>query len=510
MSDQDEAGGGSPGPVLPGDDFVARLVGDPADPPRTRLLSGYLGASNEEGHTRIYFDAELSGYADVPNDDILHTEPSGGEGPLARTLVWIRADAQALHGPAGGTRQRAGFFEGPVWDQNVGDTVAARGGVAPGAFAIPRSEECSLSCPSLFCPTKPNCWQIWGFTPVVNPTPGLRVNPPAARRGVEGSDTVAAGGGMGSDTVNADTVAFGAAGAAGAASLAFPCGPSAIVCPRPSVVRPCGPSVLVRCPSGIVPCVPSVARPCIPSIAVRCPPSAVIRCPASAVDACPTRFCPPGGFQEQFRGVQGSGGGADTVVYGSGGGSDTVFYGSGGGADTVYYGSGGGADTVYYGSGGGTDTVYYGSGGGADTVYYGSGGGADTVYYGSGGGTDTVYYGSGGGTDTVYYGSGGGTDTVYYGSGGGTDTVYYGSGAGTGPGILPTEWCPSAGLPCPTPPVTPWCPPSVVRCPRTPRCPPTPWCPPSVVVRCPPSLRCPTYLGCEGPTASYACPTVFR
>ena len=47
----------------------------PTNPPNTVMLSGYVGASSEDGHTRLYFDMELSSYVDIPNDAILHREP---------------------------------------------------------------------------------------------------------------------------------------------------------------------------------------------------------------------------------------------------------------------------------------------------------------------------------------------------------------------------------------------------------------------------------------------------
>ena len=51
---------------IPLDDFVSKVVKDPKQPPDTTLLTGYLGKSSEEGHTRIYFDPELKNYLEVP------------------------------------------------------------------------------------------------------------------------------------------------------------------------------------------------------------------------------------------------------------------------------------------------------------------------------------------------------------------------------------------------------------------------------------------------------------
>lgn len=388
MSDHDEAGTepageGAPGPELRGDDFVARLVSDPKSPPQTTLISGYLGASDEEGHTRVYFDPELSDYVDVPNGDILHTEHPG-EGPLAAALVWIKRDSQVLHGQAGAARQRAGFFEGRVWQDNFAAT-AVQGG--PGGFPANNAMRTVDTCmPTDFCPTPVTspvkCYRPFDFaTPRINPTPYVRQpafqQPAVQNRFAQG----------GPEIRPAQSVAICAVSAA-------------------AVCRPIRTLRVVECPTKIQ----AICRP-IPR-SPWCPPNTI-------------NTIPGGGPQW----LQGSGGGTDTVLYGSGGGTDTVVYGSGGGTDTVLYGSGQGTDTVWYGSGGGTDTVVHGS----------TGGGTDTVFYGSGQGTDTVYYGSGGIADTVYYGSGGGADTVVYGSGGGgyVATIYQG-------GILPTRICPSA------------------------------------------------------------------
>jgi hypothetical protein len=63
-----------------GADFVAKIVKDPKNPPKTIMLTGFLGASSEPGHTRLYFDPHLSNYVEVPDDAILHTQEAPGEG----------------------------------------------------------------------------------------------------------------------------------------------------------------------------------------------------------------------------------------------------------------------------------------------------------------------------------------------------------------------------------------------------------------------------------------------
>jgi hypothetical protein len=292
MSQKDQAGGDEPA----GGDFVSRLVSDPAKPPQTTLLSGYVGASDEEGHTRIYFDPQLSDYVDVASEDVLHTEPSGGTGPLSPTLVWIRRDAQVLHGQAGSTRQRAGFFEGRVWRENFGVTVAGR----PGARGPRRMH--GPPAPGLLS-ARP-CPSVVGCRTPVHPCAAPEASAPEGNAGT-GEDTGLQGsGGAGTDTVShgsggvgADTVNYGQGGGPGilpsewCPSAGLPCPPRTLGCPPPTF----------RCPPPSYGCPPRTAY-CPPPTVPNCPPPTVAMCRTrapfcpdpSAVDACPTRFCPPG------------------------------------------------------------------------------------------------------------------------------------------------------------------------------------------------------------------------
>jgi hypothetical protein len=94
--------------------FVRQLVADPKRPPKTLLLSGYLGDSSEEGHTRLYFDLELSSYVEISNDDILLQRPMpGGQAPLEASYVWVRRDA-ALRPSAQAASPGANFLVGQM------------------------------------------------------------------------------------------------------------------------------------------------------------------------------------------------------------------------------------------------------------------------------------------------------------------------------------------------------------------------------------------------------------
>ena len=93
--------------------FVDKLVTDPKQPPQTLLLSGYTGASSEEGHTRLYFDPQLADYVEIPDAAILLKQPIPAEqSPLGGSYLWVQRDAELIHGPIGGNRQKARFLEG--------------------------------------------------------------------------------------------------------------------------------------------------------------------------------------------------------------------------------------------------------------------------------------------------------------------------------------------------------------------------------------------------------------
>jgi len=48
----------------------------------TLLLSGFLGPSSEKEHTRLYFDADLGQYVEIPNEAILYSQQIPKESSL--------------------------------------------------------------------------------------------------------------------------------------------------------------------------------------------------------------------------------------------------------------------------------------------------------------------------------------------------------------------------------------------------------------------------------------------
>jgi len=147
-------------------DFVSQVVKDPKSPPDVLLLQGFPGASSEKGHTRLYFDPQLTGYVEIPDDAILHSrELDSDQSPLGGSYVWIKRDAQVLQGGAGTGRIKAAFLEGPI----LGGGGGIPGPDWPGTpYPYPNTLLCPsrIVCPTPSCPTRP-----WTGCPIVYPTP---------------------------------------------------------------------------------------------------------------------------------------------------------------------------------------------------------------------------------------------------------------------------------------------------------------------------------------------------
>lgn len=143
MADKNTPAGGA--------DFVAKIVKDPKNPPATLMLRGFLGASSEDKHTRLYFDPHLSSYAEIPNDAILHTQVAASEDGLGAAHVWIQRDAQLTYGPAAAQRPKGTFLEGPIMQ----DHLAAAAGAGAG-FPVTQPPVCGGLTAPVACFT-PRC-----------------------------------------------------------------------------------------------------------------------------------------------------------------------------------------------------------------------------------------------------------------------------------------------------------------------------------------------------------------
>ncbi len=124
-------------------DFVGRVVKDAKSPPETRMLTGWLGDAAEEGERRLYTNAELSCYIDIPTDAILYTEPIRDSQPAGCVFVWVQRDAALKQGGSAASRA-ARFLHGQVQED----------------FASGASPEAA----GLRCVTQVPCGEPTGFT----------------------------------------------------------------------------------------------------------------------------------------------------------------------------------------------------------------------------------------------------------------------------------------------------------------------------------------------------------
>jgi hypothetical protein len=76
--------------------FVSGLVADPAEPPRCVVVAGYVGASSEEGHVRLYGSLDLRGFVEIPKEAVLHQMEIPGDS-FGGTYLWVAADAETKY-----------------------------------------------------------------------------------------------------------------------------------------------------------------------------------------------------------------------------------------------------------------------------------------------------------------------------------------------------------------------------------------------------------------------------
>ena len=110
-------------------DFVDKIVKDPKNPPATVMLTGYLGASSEPDHTRLYFDQHLSSYVDIPNQAILHQQDAKSDDGLQASHVWIARNAQLIHGAPAADRPKGTFLEGQIMQDHMAGAAGGAGGL---------------------------------------------------------------------------------------------------------------------------------------------------------------------------------------------------------------------------------------------------------------------------------------------------------------------------------------------------------------------------------------------
>ncbi|MGH7210404.1 MAG: hypothetical protein ACREF1_02950, partial [Acetobacteraceae bacterium] len=120
-----------------GAEFVRRIVTDPKSVPDVMQLTGYLGASSEEGHERLYLSADLSSSIEIPTKAILHRMPVPAEhDPHGAVTLWVQRDAALIQKLSPAAQALAHYFAGAIQGAATG---AAGGGAAAAAPQFPLS-----------------------------------------------------------------------------------------------------------------------------------------------------------------------------------------------------------------------------------------------------------------------------------------------------------------------------------------------------------------------------------
>src|SRR5262249_15441421 len=103
----DQPGGGAP--------FVRAIVSDPNSVPDVMLLYGYVGASSEAEHERLYLRIDLSNYVEIPKSAILHRAAAPTEqDPHGGVTLWVKQDAKLVYKMAPGAQALAHYFAGQI------------------------------------------------------------------------------------------------------------------------------------------------------------------------------------------------------------------------------------------------------------------------------------------------------------------------------------------------------------------------------------------------------------
>jgi hypothetical protein len=152
--------------------FVGDIVSDPKNVPDVMLLYGYLGASSEEDHERLYLRPDLTNYVEVPVTAILHQMAAAKEqDPHGGVTLWVKKDAALIYKMAPAAEALAHYFAGaiqagalgaaaapqPQPPQTIGACTIAQA-VCPPITAVGPActhlNTCGIDC-SIVCPTHP-------------------------------------------------------------------------------------------------------------------------------------------------------------------------------------------------------------------------------------------------------------------------------------------------------------------------------------------------------------------
>lgn len=143
--------------------FVEVLAADPANIPEVVLLNGFVGNSALENYTRLYLNAVLNEYYEIPTEAILHTAPAtaGANNPLETAYLWVKADAELIRKGKSVADTKISFFSGPIQSAQAANAAAnaAQAAVAGGPTGVLNCTQAAPVCGNTAwqgCPDKSN------------------------------------------------------------------------------------------------------------------------------------------------------------------------------------------------------------------------------------------------------------------------------------------------------------------------------------------------------------------
>lgn len=100
------------------DKFVDAVRPDPKDGSAVALLSGFIGKSSEDNHIRLYSDASLNDFVEIPEESIVHSETmSKDESALGGSHLWVKSDTVVTTGnPEAKTRMKSQLLQGDLME----------------------------------------------------------------------------------------------------------------------------------------------------------------------------------------------------------------------------------------------------------------------------------------------------------------------------------------------------------------------------------------------------------
>ena len=152
--------------------FVREIVSDPKAVPDVMMLYGYLGASSEEDHERLYLSPDLTNYVEVPTEAILHQMAAPKEqDPRGGVTLWVKKDAALIYKMAPAADALAHYFAGAIQAGAQG-AAAAPLPTPPITIAGACTFQQALCPPSPACTIAATCAQCTHITPCLHTQPG--------------------------------------------------------------------------------------------------------------------------------------------------------------------------------------------------------------------------------------------------------------------------------------------------------------------------------------------------